>query len=350
MNKAASWTSFETPGQLPCATEQTGRWRFTAGLLAGMTIALLTSLAPSLVRTAAARQHAAGRERHHAPEPDDAALAARWEALYARFLDTAAPLVEAFHRVDRLSEELPERQIQVREADAAYRAARRARDAADAELARYLEQDALIEQKTVQAELTQSERAVDDTQARVDHVRRVQQRLVTSWTALGRTQQAAEAAAKLLFAKEVSIAEIRLQHAQHALKQAKARRDLLLGYEQIRKTMQLRAELEGRRAEELACLAARERASTRQSQIEARLARSDLSRAERRLLDGLLKAVRNSGFLPAPYADRSQVQAFLDRFEAGLAGAEAVSRRLCAERYTDLVERLVRARERLASE
>jgi hypothetical protein len=350
MNKAACQSSFETPGKPPCATRQTDRWRFTAGLLAGMTIALVAALAPSLVRTAAARQHAAGREQHHAAEPDDAALAARWEALYARFLDTAAPLVEAFHRVDRLAEELPERQIQVREADAAYRAALRAREAADAELARYLEQDAVIEQATVQAELRQSEAVADEAQAKMDKVRRVQQKLIASWTALGRSRQTAESAAQLFYQKDVFIAENRVQRAQLALQQAKARRDLILGFEQTRKTMLLRAEVEARRAQELACLAARERASTRQSQIEARLARSDLSRAERRLLDGLLKAMRKSGFGPAPYADRSEVQAFLDRFEAGLAGAEAVSRRLRSERYADLVERLVRARERLASE
>jgi hypothetical protein len=350
MHKAASQETFEAPGQSPCAIEQMGRWRFTAGLIAGMTIALVATLAPSLVRTAAARQQTVRPKSPQATEPDDEVLAARWEALYARFLDTAAPLVEAFHRVDRLAEELPERQIQVREADAAYRAALRAREAADAELARYLEQDAVIEQATVQAELKQSEAVADEARAKMDKVRRVQQKLIASWTALGRSQQTAESAAKLFYQKDVWFAENRIQHAQLALQQAKARRDLILGFEQTRKTMLLRAEVEARRAQEFACLAARERASTRQSQIEARLARSDLSRAERRLLDGLLKAMRKSGFRPAPYADRSEVRAFLDRFEAGLAGAEAVSRRLRSERYADLVERLVLVRERLANE
>jgi hypothetical protein len=350
MNNAVSQAMFEPSAAPSYAAKATERWRFTAGLLAGMTIALVATLAPSHVRTAAARQQTAGRQWPHAIELDDAALAARWEALYARFLDAAAPLVEAFHRVDQLAEELPERQIQVRAADAAYRAALRAREAADAELARYLEQDAAIEQKTVQAELTQCEAVADEAQAGMDKVRRVQQRLIASWTALGRSQQAAESAAKLFYQRDAWIAENRVQYAQLALKQVKARRELILGFEQTRKTMLLRAEVEARRAEELACLAARERANTRQSQIEARLARSDLSRAERRLLDGLLKATRKSGFRPAPYADRSELQAFLDRFEAGVVGAEAVARRLRAERYADLVDRLVRARERLASE
>jgi hypothetical protein len=327
-----------------------GRGTFAAGLLAGMTATFVAAVAPSWTHSAAARHDPPAPELTRPPEPDDAALAARWEVLYGRFLETAAPLVEAFHRADRLSEELPEWQNRAREAEAAYRTARRAREDADAELATYLEKDAPIEQKSVQAELTHAELTAHEAQAKLEDHRRVRQRLIASWMALGRTHQSAESVAKLLFDKDVWTAENRLQQALHGFKQAKARRDVIVGFEQTRRTMMLRAEVEARRARELEHLAAWEKATARQKQIESRLARSDLSPGERRLLEGLLKAVGRSGFRPAPYADRAEMQAFLERFEAGLAEAGAVSRRLRAGRYDDLVDRLVRVQERLGSE
>jgi hypothetical protein len=351
MDKGIGQQSFESPGQPSIAASQpSGRWRFAAGLLAGMMISLAAAMVPSWTHSAAARPEGLRPLATRPAEPDDAALAARWETLYGRFLETAAPLVEAFHRVDRLSEELPERQSQAREAEAAYLAARRAREAAEAELATYLEKDAVIEQKSIEAELTHAELTAHEAQRKLDDHRRIRQKLVASWTALGRSPQAAESVAKLLFDKDVWTAENRLQQALHGFNLAKARRDLIVGFEQTRKTKLLRAEIEARRAGELASLAAWEKARTRQKQIQARLACSDLSQGEKRLLEGLVKAVGRSGYRPAPYADRAEMQAFLDRFEAGLAEAGAVSRRLRAARYDDLLDRLVQVHERLGRE
>jgi hypothetical protein len=350
MDEAAGKETFETVQHPPCAAaKRGGRWRFAAGLLAGLSMALITTLTPSLTLTAAARQEGLQPRMPLPTEPDDEALAARWEVLYGRFLETAAPLVEAFQRVDRLAEELPERQIQVRETEEAYLAARKARETADGELASYLQKDVGIEQKTVQAELTHAELTASEAQAKLDDVRRVRQKLITSWTAQGRTQKTAETVAKLLFDKDVWSAENRLQQAMHGFEQAKARRDLVIGIDQIRRAKMLRAEVEARRARELSCLAAWERARSRQSQIHARVARSDLSKRDRRLLDNLLQVVRKSGARPAPAADRAEMRAFLDRFEAGLVQAREVSRRLRAERYDDLLARLAQAQEQLGS-
>jgi hypothetical protein len=350
MDEAAGRETFETPEQPSRAPAKlSGRWRFTAGLLSGLSIALITALAPSLTLTAATRQASVRPQTQRAPEPDDEALAARWATLYGRFLETAAPLVEAFNRADRLAEELPERQIQVREAEDAYRAASRSREDAERELAAYLEKDVGIEQKTVQAELTHAELTASEAQAKLDDLRRVRQKVINSWLSQGRTQQSAESVAKLLFDKDVWTAENRLQQALHGFEQARARRDLVIGFDQMRKAKIFRAEVEARRARELACLAAWERARSRQAHIHARIARSDLSQRDRRLLDHLLQVVRKSGARPAPHADRAEMQAFLDRFEASLIQARDVSRRLRAERYDDLLDRLVRAREWLES-
>jgi hypothetical protein len=176
MDTGVGQESFETPGTPSIAGSQHGgRWRFAAGLLAGTTITIVAAMAPSWTQSAAARSDSLRRFAARPAEPDDAALAARWETLYGRFLETAAPLVEAFHRVDRLSEELPERQNQAREAEAAYLAARRARETAEAELATYLEKDAVIEQKSVEAELTHAELTAHEALAKLDDHQRIRQ-------------------------------------------------------------------------------------------------------------------------------------------------------------------------------
>jgi hypothetical protein len=350
MEKAVSRGTVGAPGETLCGLVPgaSGRWRFIAGLVAGMTIALGVALAPSLTHPAAAQPAAPRAETRTATMPDDTALAARWEALYTRFIDTAAPLVEAFHRADRLAEELPERQTQVRETEAAFLAAGRARETAEAELANYLDTELKIEQKSAQSELTQAELIASEYQGKLEDLRRVRQKLTVSWTADGRTQESAEAAARLLFDKDIWQAENRLQQALHAYNQAKARRDLLVSYDQSRKTMILRAEIEARRARELACLAAWEKARSRAAQIQARLERHDLAPKERRLRDRLLAIVRTSGAWPSPHAGRAELQAFLDRFEAGLSGAGEVARRLRAERYDNLLDRLNQVQDRPA--
>jgi hypothetical protein len=322
-----------------------GRGTFAAGLVAGAMVVLVAVTVPSITKTAAAWPQPPGREPGPAAAPDDQALAARWEVLYARFLDTADPLVEAFHRVDRLREELPQREIDVREAEVAYLAARRARQAAESELATYRETDARVQQRAAQSELTAAEILATEAQAKLDDMLRVQKRLIDTWTTEGRSPKSAEAVAKLLFDKDVWAAESRLQQTLHALNQARARRDRLISYEQIKQSTTLRAAVEARRAREFAAQATWERAKSRQARIEARIARSDLSPAERRLLERLAEVVRKSGSRPAPYAKRAELQAFLDRFESGLAEARDVSRGLQAQRYDDLLERLARVQE-----
>jgi hypothetical protein len=316
---------------------------FASVLVAGGALTLTVAWAWTLMGGAAPRPDDPVRDTDRALSPAGGRhdeLLARWEALRAAFLDVAAPVCEAFDRVDRLRDELRERQDQTRKAESAYLSARRARMLAEDDEAWYVGETAPAEEKTAQGELSQAEWAADQARAKLDELLRTRQRIANAWATQRTSRESAEAAAVLYFERYVKAGELRLQQAKTAAEQAKSRQEQHARYVLAKRMKALHAEVEARRAEELDWQADREKARSRIAQIEARLARSDLSPAEKHLHDLLIQVALEPGLYPLRDVSPAEFRAFLDKFEAGLAKARAASDELRARRYNALADRL----------
>jgi hypothetical protein len=209
-------------------------------------------------------------------------------------------VAEAFGRVDRLREELAAVRDHVRQAEAAFRSARFARERAEADAATYVDRAAELEAQNAGRAVSVAASIADQVEDKLEDFRRTRQHLAEAWTAQGSTRKSAEAVAALIFDKDIIAAEHQLQRVLIDLRQVQAKHQRLVRYEQTKRSMTLRAEVEARRARELDCQAAWEKARSRQAQIEARLARNDLSRGEQRLLDRLLVVLHQAGGAPPP--------------------------------------------------
>jgi hypothetical protein len=299
--------------------------------------------APTEATAPHARTPAPSKE---AGAPEARELAVRWEALRARFLEMGEPLLAALERADRIRDELPARQADTREAEAAFRSALRARQKAEAEQRAYLEETTSAEEAWIARQVNDLQRIAERARAKVEDLRRSQERLIETWSSRGHRRSAAESTATLIFDKDIRTSEAEFQRALHALRQAKSQQDVLIRFTQPKQAKALRAEVEARRARELFSQAAWETAKTRQAELEAGMTGAHLSKAETRLLDQMLEVVKGAGTGPPRDGDLAHVRSFLDRYEAALEAMRASSEQLRSERYTGLIDRLLGAREK----
>jgi hypothetical protein len=333
-------------------------WLVTGGALAlaadrAWTPAGRAASRPDAFAQSAGRDPARGAVPTVAPGPTDGPvddlLPAHWDALRLAFLEAAAPVSEALERTDRLRAELPALRAWVRETEAAYVASRQARERSEYDQAWYVEVTAWLEEQSNRLRVAGAESDAVMSQARLENFRRSRQQLADLWVTKGTSREAAQAAAAALFFKDIKAEELRAEQAQIALNRVRIRYERVALYTQPKRAKELLAEVYAWHAEELAWQAAWEKAKAELSQAVARLAQSDLSRGESRLLDLLVEVIGASGAQPPQNGNPADLRAFLDRFEAGLAEARTASRALravdVAGLYNALVDRLLRTRD-----
>jgi hypothetical protein len=276
--------------------------------------------------------------------PSDDALQARWLALRAAYLDAAAPLGELFDRANRLREVRPIPQTEIMEAAAAYQTAKRARESAEADEARYLQDADQGEELSARNEVASGELAVAQAQAALEELHHSRKKFAEGWMKDGATQKSARGSSNLFFQKYLQSAEVRLEQAKLRLSQAKARRDRLTRYTRPMRTKSLQAEVEARRVAELASQAALEKLKAQQSPRGSKGSKLVLSPNEKHLLEQLVEILRIRGARPPKSDAPAEFREFLDQFEAGLAGPGApLSEQQSAHvprRYDALIDQL----------
>jgi hypothetical protein len=349
------------PGRVPAR----GRlWGFAAGLVVGGALGLSAAWAWDRAGRADDRPATPVPQARSEPPPgpdpaeglDGPALLARWQALQAAFVETAAPLNDVLDRAERLRADLPTRRARARDAEAAYLAARNERERAEADEAAYAAEDARGngKEESARAQIAAAEKTVSLVQARLDDLKRSQKRMSDAWVAKGNTRAAADAAAALYFDKYIKTEESRVERAQLAVSTAKSGLERVDRFDRPKRLKELRAAVEAKLAEELTRQAAWEKAKTDVAEAEAPAQGPGLSGAERKLLDRLLAVISAGGARPPADADPTEFQTFCDHFEEAINEARAVSTNLreaaTPARYNALVNRLLRARDKAGPE
>jgi multidrug resistance efflux pump len=146
--------------------------------------------------------------------------------------------------------------ITIKSAEAAYKKAKLAREAADIALREYVDGALEQERLTLKMAITNAASGVQRANTRVDRARNVQDRVKEALGAKGGAATPADMVAELLVDEQLESALMTREREQSALEEAKAKRQVLEKYTSKKKTAELKSEIEHRRSDELARLAA----------------------------------------------------------------------------------------------
>ena len=138
-----------------------------------------------------------------------------------------------------------------------------------------------------------------------------------------------------------------LARARKMLEQSKTRQNSLLQFDQKRRQLNLRADIEKKRAEELARLAEWEQAKAAEPSPAREITLPTLLPGERKVLVLLAETLRSPGAEPPWDGEPIEIQLFLDEFEAKLAEIRQIQagtrKNIEASWYQRLTERLIGA-------
>ena len=352
------------PRETPAGREAPRRrpWWFLAGFLAGAAVALgvvrvrpignpeIATPAPVFQNVVPAVTNADEGAEPATDDLDDEGLRARWVALQLAFVKVAEPLTDALDRVEKLRADSPMLQAQAREAEAGYLTAREARERAESDYTELLEDKARgVEGQPAKRQVSEVDLIARQSKYRLDAMRRDRQKAVDSLVAKGMKPAEADALAGNLYNLRIKNEEHRLEQLQPILDRAKSEQDRDERFGQQKRLTLLHAEIEARRADELACQAIWEKAKADQRALESRMGETGLSLDERRQLDQLLEVVRKTGSRPPGDGDPVEFRAFLDRFAARLAEVTPArgkpSGNNVSSRFNRLVNRLLRVHD-----
>jgi hypothetical protein len=284
------------------------------------------------------------------------ALRARWVRLHAEFVTFATPIVEGLGPSNRApGEGSRELTMRTKNAEAAYQNAKFAREVAEIDVTTYVEGIAKQELETAQGEINLAEEALKRAEGRLERARAAQKKINDILNAKTVDLSAAEILARLNIERTCEDEERELRRARFEREMAQSRMTALTKYGQNKRKLELRADVEQKKAQELARNADWEFARSNELRAERGAGGARLTRNQRKVLTLLAEAASMRGILPpsggAPSADPARMadslKEYLDRFEAKLAEA----RKAQAEAANDSgMDRFQALRERIIQE
>jgi hypothetical protein len=267
-------------------------------------------------------------------------LRARWDHLRAEYIRITAPLVEPLEGDGRLIAPVPDGlEMQTAKAKSAYDEAKVAREIAGIALTEYTEGTALQEIADAEAEIIVFETAVERARARLDRAKAANRQLRTALTAK-RDPTAADIAAALLVDRACEDEEWALAHGKLAHEQAKTKKEMLTKFHQKKRQLELAADIEKKRSEELMRESEWELAKSKEQRVKRESGVVALNPEERRALVLLADALRSPGPLPPWQREPAEFQAFLDQFEAKLDEARRLADPTSETRQMELFMRI----------